>query len=78
MVVCLTATPEALAARLATDHTRPLLAAPEGPEARIRSLLAARREAYAAIPFQIDTTGKTPAAVADEVITQWENRPPAN
>ncbi|MBI5666626.1 MAG: shikimate kinase [Chloroflexi bacterium] len=67
VVVCLTATPEAIEARLKEDSgERPLL------RGNWRALLEQRRAAYDAIPVQIDTTDKTPAQVAQEVVERWQ------
>ena len=66
-VVCLNATPETIAERLKADKTeRPLL------KGDWRILLAKRQPAYSAIPNQIDTTGKTPETIADEIIQLWQ------
>lgn len=67
MVVCLNATPEAIWARVGHDHNRPLL------KGDWRALLESRREAYAAIPFQVDTSGKSVEVVADEVLALWKS-----
>lgn len=67
VVVCLTATPEAILERLKDENDeRPLL------RGDWRALLEQRRAAYAAIPIQIDTTGKTPAQVAQEIVDRWQ------
>lgn len=63
-VVCLWAAPETLAQRLDAAAGRPLAAG-------WRELLAQRREAYATIPHQVETTGKTPAQIAEEMIGLW-------
>jgi len=68
-VVCLTCDPSEILRRtsLASNPTRPLLAVAD-PQAEIGRLLATRHEAYAAIPWQIDTTGLSIGQVADRVI----------
>ena len=66
-VVCLTGEIDELLQRTQADvEERPLLT---GSDARARAarLMTTRREAYRAIPWQIDTTGKDVEAVADEV-----------
>ena len=74
-VVCLTATVDEILARTDGDNDRPLMGADRAARrARLESLLAARRDAYAAIPIQIDTTGQPPAAIIAQ-ITQSLNRP---
>lgn len=66
-VVCLSASPEAIAERLKADKIeRPLL------KGDWRGLLAKRQPAYAEIPNQVDTTGKTPETIADEIIQLWQ------
>jgi shikimate kinase len=67
LVVCLSATPEAILARVEHDTNRPLLTGPDKME-RIRNLLSARMPRYRAIPNQVDTTGLTPDEVADAVL----------
>ncbi len=66
-VICLTATPDDILRRVASAADRPLLSVAD-PCAEIERLLAARREAYTAIPWQIDTTGLSVEKVADRVI----------
>ena len=66
MVICLTASPESIMARLSVDNIeRPLL------KGDWRSLLDKRQPAYDAIPYQIDTTDKIPEAVAEEIVQLW-------
>jgi shikimate kinase len=64
-VVCLTADPLTIEQRLIDEHEgRPLAA-------NWRDLLASRATAYAKITHQIETTGKAPRTVAEEVIALW-------
>ena len=70
-VVCLTATPEAVLQRVQADQSgdgvaRPLLAVPD-PHAALTRLWDARREVYATVPWQVDTTGRSVEEVAAEV-----------
>ena len=66
-VFCLTADPEQILARVASDDTRrPLLAGPN-PAWHIRQLLHERAKDYGRFP-QIITSGKSAAAVAAEII----------
>ncbi len=68
-LICLTATVDEILLRLERMVDRPLL--PEDPaekRRRIHDLLYERRQAYAAIPQQIDTTGRDPAAIVDHVL----------
>lgn len=67
VVVCLVASPDEILSRVGGDASRPLLQVPD-PRARIVELLATRREAYAAIPWQVDTTGLSVEEVAVRVI----------
>jgi shikimate kinase/3-dehydroquinate synthase len=68
-VVCLTSDLDEIQRRLSEDDAaaRPLLDVPD-PRARIERLLAARQEAYSAIPWQVDTTGCTVEEVVERVI----------
>ncbi len=66
-IVCLSASPDEILRRLEGVRDRPLLEAPDR-EARIAALLMQREEAYERIPLQIDTTGRTVAQVADQVL----------
>ena len=67
LVVCLNAAPETILQRLKNDPIeRPLL------KGDWRALLEKRREAYASIPNQIDTTGKTPDEIAGEIVALWQ------
>ncbi len=66
-IVCLNAAPDEILRRVSDHSDRPLLQVAD-PRARIVELLAARREAYAAIPWQVDTTALTVAEVAERVI----------
>ncbi len=67
LVVCLTATPETIWARLKDDASRPLLAGPD-KLARMSALLQTRRPYYETIPFRIDTTDLTPHEVAHRIL----------
>jgi 3-dehydroquinate synthase len=68
-VVCLTCDLDESVRRLKGTGSaeRPLLYGAD-PRAEAERLLAARREAYAAIPWQVDTTALSVAAVAEQVI----------
>jgi shikimate kinase len=66
----LEASPETILTRLRSSPTaeeRPMLAA-DDPLARIRDLLDARADAYAIADFAVDTEGRAPVEVADEVV----------
>ena len=68
-IVCLTCAPEEALRRVQEDgpQERPLLDVPN-PRAEIARLLEARRAAYAALPWQVETTGRPVDAVAAQVI----------
>lgn len=67
-IFCLTAEPEQIIARLATDAgKRPLLDVPD-PAGRIRELLAQRAERYGRFN-QIKTDGKTSRQIVEEIIS---------
>lgn len=69
LLVCLTATPEVIAARVGSDPSdRPLLAGATSVPERIRELLAARAAVYGSVREQVDTSARTLDEVADEVI----------
>ncbi|MEJ2210274.1 MAG: bifunctional shikimate kinase/3-dehydroquinate synthase [Anaerolineae bacterium] len=69
-VVCLTATEDEIVHRVraAGPSGRPLLDVAD-PAAEVRRLLAARRGAYAAIPWHVETTGRAIEEIAAEVAT---------
>ena len=63
-VVCLDAAPEMIEARLSLASNRPLAG-------DWRALLEKRRAIYAEIPVHVDTSDKTPVALAQEIIGLW-------
>ncbi len=66
LVVCLSAAPETVLARVAHETHRPLLA--EGDKLqKIRDLLARRQPLYDAIPRQVRTDGLSVEAIADRI-----------
>ncbi len=68
-VAWLAAPAEVLAGRLGGGEGRPL--AGEG-EAGVASLLASREAAYAAAAhWRVDTAGRAPAEIAEEVVRRW-------
>ena len=68
-IICLTATVDEILQRMESASNRPLLPGDlEEKRHRIRELLHLRRHAYAAIPLQVDTTGRTPAQIVDAVL----------
>jgi len=73
-VICLSATPEEIWARVKKTRRRPLLNVEE-PQKRIRELLAAREPAYALADARIETTKLSIAEVAEEVekaVSAWK------
>lgn len=70
LVVCLQATPEIIYKRTASATHRPLLEQ-DDKFARIVSILEKRRALYDAIPHRIDTSTRTPQAIADEIINLY-------
>ena len=71
-VFCLTASPEEIVSRVSPkDSIRPLLDVPD-PLLRVRELLAERAVGYAQFP-QIDTNGKRPVTVAEEIMERIRN-----
>lgn len=66
LVICLNASPDAIRERLGDMAGRPL--APDW-----EALLLERQPVYAQIPHQIDTTGKSPEQVAEEVNRLWQS-----
>lgn len=67
IVICLNADPDEILRRVSGNDDRPLLNVPD-PRARVAELLAARRTAYQAIPWQIETTGLSVEEVAKRAI----------
>lgn len=71
LVICLTASVEAILARVGEGRGRPLLQTDEGAadaRTRITALLAQRAAAYAEIPYTVDTTDRSVSQVVDEVL----------
>ena len=69
VLICLTATVDTILERVEHAEDRPLL--PDDREERrrrVRELLNDRRHAYAAIPHRVDTSGRYPNAIADDVM----------
>jgi len=71
MLVCLTATPRAIARRVrATVADRPLLHGHPSLTGRIRELLEARAAVYDRVPVQIDTSGLDVDQVVDAIVAR--------
>jgi len=67
VIACLMATPETILKRTSRNSNRPLLQV-EDPLRRIEELLNFRRPFYEKADVIIDTEGKTPLQVAEEII----------
>ena len=73
LVICLDADEGAILQRLGSagaSSSRPLLAGVHA-SSRVRALLAARGHHYAELPLHVDTTGRTVAEIAAEVVSLW-------
>ncbi len=67
-ILCLRVTPETVIVRIGSSaHTRPLLA--DDPERRVRELLAERSRSYDRFE-QVDTDGRAPSEVVDEIVAR--------
>jgi shikimate kinase len=66
-IVCLTADVDVILARVGGGNDRPLLGAASDRPARVRELLRERAKAYADADLTVDTSGKTVAAVCEEL-----------
>jgi shikimate kinase/LmbE family N-acetylglucosaminyl deacetylase len=67
LVVCLTCDLDEIIRRVGIDPARPLFS----ERAHLARLLAERAPAYARIPHTVDTTGRSPQQVSEEVISLW-------
>jgi shikimate kinase len=72
IIVCLSATPETILKRTSVNEDRPLLRV-EDPLKKIKELLALRKPYYEKADITVDTEGKTPLEVAEEILesTGW-------
>jgi len=66
IVICLTASPETILMRTSATDERPLLQV-ENPLAKINELLQFRKPFYDRADFMINTEGKTPLQIAQEI-----------
>ena len=71
VVICLDADPDEILRRVGSNDGRPLLNVPD-PAARIAELLAARRDAYGAIPWHIQTDSHAVGDVVAQVLALAE------
>lgn len=67
VIVCLTAKPEIILQRTSNNNDRPLLQV-DNPLGKIKKLLEFRMPYYEKADIMIDTEGKTPLEVAEEII----------
>ena len=72
LLVCLTATPEVIFARVRGNTDRPLLQA-DDPLATIRSLMARRSDAYARARLTIDTSQQSVEQVVAAVLNAYRD-----
>lgn len=68
-VVLLAASPAEILSRVGEGAGRPLLAETPAPVDTVLSLLKSREPYYLECDFKIDTTGKKPGRIADEIMT---------
>lgn len=73
VMVCLIASPETIFNRTKRSSDRPLLKV-DDPLGKIRELLASRQACYRKADISIDTEGKTPVEVAEEIIELMNER----
>jgi len=66
-VVCLTASPETILERTGRNTDRPLLNVPD-PRGKIEELMAQRAPYYEKADITVDTEGKTPLEIAEEIL----------
>lgn len=69
VIICLTASPGTILNRTGTSNDRPLLKV-ENPLDKIEQLLIYRRPFYEKADIMIDTEGKTPLQLAEEIIDE--------
>lgn len=72
IIVCLTAAPETILKRTSNNTERPLLQV-ENPLGKIKELLSYRKPFYEKADVIIDTEGKTPLQIAEEIIEKIRN-----
>ncbi len=73
IIVCLTASPETIFERISDNSDRPLLRV-ENPLKRIKELLVFREPYYKKADIMIDTEGKNPIQIAEEIIERLKRR----
>jgi len=73
LIFCLTANPDTVLKRTCDSDERPLLKV-ENPRAKIEEMLSFRRPYYEKAGTVIDTEGKTPLEIAEEIVEIWKCR----
>lgn len=73
VIICLIATPETILGRTSNSNDRPLLQV-ENPLERIKGLLNFRRPFYEKADIMIDTEGKPPLRIAEEIIEKVKDK----
>lgn len=71
LIVCLTCSLDEILRRVGDDPARPLFST---DRERLAALYARRADHYASLPHIIETTARTPAEVAGEVIRLWNQQ----
>ncbi len=69
LVICLTCDLDTIMRRVGYDPSRPLFST---DYAQLAARYAARAAHYHSLPHTLDTSHKTPAQVAEEVLTLWQ------
>jgi shikimate kinase len=77
VIICLTATPETIFERTKDNNERPLLQV-EDPIKKIKELLSFRKPYYEKADIMIDTEGKTPHEIAEEILARIKEETPAS
>ncbi|NDJ52678.1 MAG: shikimate kinase [Chloroflexi bacterium] len=70
LVVCLLADIDTILARVGHDPDRPLF----GDRDKLTALMAARRAHYASLSNPVETAGRSPQEVTEEIIRIWQQR----
>jgi len=73
VIICLTALPETILQRTSNNNDRPLLQV-ENPLEKIKELLNFRKPFYQKADVMIDTEGKSPLQIAEEIIEKVKDK----
>lgn len=73
IIICLTASPDTILKRTSNDSSRPLLQV-EDPLKKIKELLEFRRPYYEKSDIMVDTEGKSPLEVVEDIIRRIKGR----